>query len=157
MSEIMEARNLLISVKNNNLRIKALMERRYDYYTMALRGRDFADNRTPGNRPGNRPGSGVEAAVIALQDLECEIGERIEDLIQLTRRTEALIDRIPDIKHRDLLKFRYYNNWSWNKVARAMNYERTQIWRIHNNALAAFAAELKVATSCNTVQHQSVL
>lgn len=153
MSEIMEARNLLSSVKNNNLRIKALMERRYDYYTMALRGRDFADNRTPGNQPG----SGVEAAVAALQDLECEIGERIEDLTQLTRRTEALIDRIPDIKHRDLLKFRYYNNWSWNKVAQAMNYERTQIWRIHNDALAAFAAELKVATSCNTMQHSPVL
>lgn len=153
MSEIMEARNLLSSVKNNNLRIKALMERRYDYYTMALHGRDFADNRTPSNQPG----SGVEAAVSALHDLECEIGERIEDLTQLTRRTEALIDRIPDIKHRDLLKFRYYNNWSWNKVARAMNYERTQIWRIHNDALAAFAAELKVATSCNTMQHSPVL
>lgn len=153
MSEIMEARNLLNSVKNNNLRIKALMERRYDYYTMALRGQDFADNRTPGNQPG----SSVEVAVAALQDLECEIGKRIEDLTQLTRRTEALIDRIPDIKHRDLLKFRYYNNWSWNKVARAMNYERTQIWRIHNDALAAFAAELKVATSCNTMQHSPVL
>jgi DNA-directed RNA polymerase specialized sigma subunit len=118
---------------------------------MALRGRDFDKVRISGT---NNSHSQTEEAILRLQDLEQGICDLIIKYTNDIKLAEQLINDLTDIRQRDILTFRYMNGWSWQKIARLMNYERTQIWRIHGVALMLLDNELK---SCNTMQHQAVL
>lgn len=133
-------KELLQGIRNNNLRIKALQERRYEYYTMALRGQDFDKVRTYG---ANDFHSQTEDAVLKLQALEQNMCDSIIDYVNDTKLAELLINGLTDTRQRDILTFRYMNGWSWQKIARLMNYERTQIWRIHGVALMLLDDKLK--------------
>lgn len=64
-------------------------------------------------------------------DLEREIDRRIDEYVDLTREIETAIDRIDDDRYRDILRFRYINGWSWERIAREMHYDRRQITRLH--------------------------
>lgn len=145
-----EAIHVLSGVRDSKLRVKALMERRYDCYTMALQCRGFSS----GGGSGALPVSQVETAVIKLQDMEREICEEIDYLTERTQIVERLISSFPDSTQKDVLKYRYLNCWSFFKIATAMHYERTQVWRIHGEAVKEFANRLdelngRCATSCN--------
>lgn len=142
---------LLQGIRNNNLRIKALQERRCEYYTMALRSKDFDKVRTSGT---NNFHSQTEEAVLRLQDLEQDMCDSIIRYTEDVKLAEQLINGLTDVRQRDILTFRYMNGWSWQKIARLMNYERTQIWRIHGVALMLLDDKLK---NCNAMQHQTVL
>lgn len=133
-------KELLQGIRSNNLRIKALQERRYEYYTMALRGQDFDKVRTCGT---NNFHSQTEDAVLKLQALERDICDLIVDYVDDIRLAEQLINDLTDTRQRDILTFRYMNGWSWQKIASLMNYERTQIWRIHGVALMLLDNKLK--------------
>jgi len=151
MKNDLTIKDLLQGIRNNNLRIKALQERRYEYYTMALRGQDFNKIRTSGT---NDFHSQTEDAVLRLQDLEQDMCNSIIKYTEDVKLVEQLINGLTDIRQRDILTFRYMNSWSWQKIASLMNYERTQVWRIHGVALMLLNNKL---TNCNTMQHQSVL
>ena len=133
-------KELLQGIRNNNLRIKALQERRYEYYTMALRGQDFDKVRTAGT---NNFHSQTEDAVLRLQDLEQDMCDSIIGYIEDIKLAEQLINGLTDIRQRDILTFRYMNGWGWQKIASLMNYERTQVWRIHGVALMLLDNKLK--------------
>ena len=151
MKNDLTIKDLLQGIRNNNLRIKALQERRYEYYTMALRGQDFNKMRTSGT---NDFHSQTEDAVLRLQDLEQDMCDSIIKYIEDVKLVEQLINGLTDIRQRDILTFRYMNGWNWQKIASLMNYERTQVWRIHRVAIMLLNNKLK---NCNTMQHQSVL
>ena len=151
MKNDLTIKDLLQGIRNNNLRIKALQERRYEYYTMALRGQDFNKIRTSGT---NDFHSQTEDAVLRLQDLEQDMCNSIIKYTEDVKLVEQLINGLTDIRQRDILTFRYMNGWNWQKIASLMNYERTQVWRIHGVALMLLNNKLK---NCNTMQHQSVL
>jgi DNA-directed RNA polymerase specialized sigma subunit len=107
---------------------------------MALRGKDFDKVRTSGT---NNFHSQTEEAVLRLQDLEqdmCDLIIRYTDDVKLA---EYLINSLTDIRQRDILTFRYMNGWSWQKIASLVNYERTQVWRIHGVALILLDNKLK--------------
>lgn len=144
-------KELLQGIRSNNLRIKALQERRYEYYTMALRGQDFNKVRTSGT---NSFHSQTEDAVLRLQDLEQDMCDTIIKYTEDIKLAEQFINSLTDVRQRDILTFRYINGWSWQKIASLMNYERTQIWRIHGVALTMLDNKLK---NCNTMQHSPVL
>jgi DNA-directed RNA polymerase specialized sigma subunit len=133
-------KELLQRIRNNNLRIKALQERRCECYTMALRGRDFDKVRISGT---NNSHSQTEEAILRLQDLEQGICDLIIKYTNDIKLAEQLINDLTDIRQRDILTFRYMNGWSWQKIARLMNYERTQVWRIHGVALMLLDNKLK--------------
>lgn len=144
-------KELLQGIRSNNLRIKALQERRYEYYTMALRSQDFDRVRISKT---NDFHSQTEDAVLGLQDLEQDMRDSIVKYTEDIKLAKQLIDGLTDTRQRDILTFRYMNGWSWQKIARCMNYERTQIWRIHGVALMLLDNKLK---NCNAMQHQAVL
>jgi len=133
-------KELLQRIRNNNLRIKALQERRYEYYTMALRSKDFDKVMTSRT---NDFHSQTEDVVLRLQDLEQDMCDSIIRYTDDVKMAEQLINSLTDIRQRDILTFRYMNCWSWQKIARLMNYERTQIWRIHGVALMLLDNKLK--------------
>lgn len=84
-------------------------------------------------------------------DLEREIDRRIDEYVDLTREIETAIDRIDDDRYRDILRFRYINGWSWERIAREMHYDRRQITRLHGLAL------LEIEKRCPKMSHLNVL
>ena len=133
----MTAKEFLRGIRGHNQRIKALMERRQYYY-------DIAQGTGSGEPPrigGGNQGSRVENAVHKLMELEEDLNKEIDKLVDEVRLAERLIDKLEDSRHRDVLKFRYLNGWSWEKIVSEMNYEKSWVLRLHGEALVRFSKE----------------
>ena len=128
----MTAKEYMRQLSRKDARINALIERQQRY-------RELAERRTaiyrdiPGG--GRRCSSSVEEYVVKIIDLEREIDRRIDEYVDLTREIEAVIDSVGDDRYRDILRYRYLNGWSWEKIAQEMHYDRRQITRLHGLAL----------------------
>ncbi len=71
-------------------------------------------------------------------DLAREIDRRIDEYVDLTRAIEAQIAALPDGRHRDILTWRYVNDWSWDEILEAMGYtDKKWLWHLHGQALSA--------------------
>lgn len=144
----MTAKEYLRQLSRKDARINALIERQ-------RRCRELAERRmavyrdTPGG--GRRCSSSVEEYVVKIIDLEREIDRCIDEYVDLTREIETAIDRIDDDRYRDILRFRYINGWSWERIAREMHYDRRQITRLHGLAL------LEIEKRCPKMSHLNVL
>lgn len=79
----------------------------------------------------------IEHCVTMICALEDEINKEVDDLIEYRRIAMIVIGRIADPRYRDILVLRYFSGYSWNMVGARMNYERTNLWRIHGCALVA--------------------
>lgn len=128
--------NFLKCLYNNKTRISALLERRQFYYEMYIKGVSYSEDKISG---GSKRNSRVESAVIGLIQLETDIDDSIETYINDIKFTETIIDNIGDSRYRDILRYRYLNCWSWNKISRMINYDRTHVWRLHQEAIKAFS------------------
>lgn len=130
-----QTRRYLRQLSRRNARIEALLERQRRY-------RELASGRTTRLREVGggvrRRVSSVEEFVLKIVDLEREIDRRVDEYVDLTREIEARIDRLEDGRLRDLLRWRYVNEWDWERVAGALGYERRQAFRLHARALRAF-------------------
>lgn len=128
----MTAKEYLRQLSRKDARIKALIERQQRYRELAER-RTAVYRDTPGG--GQRHVSPVEEYAVKIVDLEREIDRRIDEYADLTREIEAAIDRIDDDRYRDILRFRYVNGWSWERIAREMHYELRWLHYLHGRAL----------------------
>lgn len=140
----MTAKEYLRQLQRRDARINALIERQQRYRELASRctavyrdtpGRSSAPGRRSAPGGGTRRVSSVEEYAVKIVDLEREIDRRIDEYVDLTREIEAAIDRIPDGRYRDVLRFRYVNGWSWEKIAEEMRYDRRWVYRMHGRAL----------------------
>lgn len=76
------------------------------------------------------------APVIAnLIEVERYIEKRSKELLRARMEAEQLIDRLPDERHRAVLKSYYFSRRSWEECCVAVGYEWAQIHRIHSRAL----------------------
>ena len=132
----MTAKEFLRGIRGHERRIKALMERRQKYYDMAMQGTGSREARRIG---GTGHASRVEEAVCRLVDLEGDLDQEIDRLVDDTRLAERLISLLEDPRHRDILRYRYFNCWSWERIAEAMNYDRRWVLRLHGEGLAIFS------------------
>ena len=144
----MTAKEYLRQLSRKDARINALIERQRRCRELAER-RTAVYRDTPGG--GRRCSSSVEEYVVKIIDLEREIDRRIDEYVDLTREIETAIDRIDDDRYRDILRFRYINGWSWERIAREMHYDRRQITRLHGLAL------LEIEKRCPKMSHLNVL
>lgn len=113
----MRVKAYLSQAKQTDRRIEALLERR-------RRCGELANCRTPGRAP-------------ALDALQRELDERIEAYAALVGDIERRIDGVKNPQYRDLLRYRYLNGWSWQKIAGRMSYSRDWLMRLHVRALDA--------------------
>ena len=144
----MTAKEYLRQLSRKDARINALIDRQRRCRELAER-RTAVYRDTPGG--GRRCSSSVEEYVAKIIDLEREIDRRIDEYVDLTREIETAIDRIDDDRYRDILRFRYINGWSWERIAREMHYDRRQITRLHGLAL------LEIEKRCPKMSHLNVL
>jgi len=76
------------------------------------------------------------APVVAnLIEVERYIEKRSKELLRARMEAEQLIDRLPDERHRAVLKSYYFSRRSWEECCVAVGYEWAQIHRIHSRAL----------------------
>lgn len=62
----------------------------------------------------------------------------------------ALIEQLPDERHRLVLTLRYINGLEWFKVEHAMHYERRQVFYFHSQALKAVGRLMKTGDTSAT-------
>lgn len=128
----MTVKEFLRGIAGTQKRIDALMERRQHYYDIALQGTSVASATRQG---GTNCASKVESAVCKLVDLEKDLDAEIDELVDNTRIAERLIKSLDDRRYKDVLRFRYLNNWSWDRIAQEMKYDRRWVLRLHGFAL----------------------
>lgn len=76
------------------------------------------------------------APVVAnLIEVERYIEKRSKELLRARMEAEQIIDRLPDERHRAVLKSYYFSRRSWEECCVAVGYEWAQIHRIHSRAL----------------------
>lgn len=76
------------------------------------------------------------APVVAnLIEVERYIEKRSKELLLARMEAEQIIDRLPDERHRAVLKSYYFSRRSWEECCVAIGYEWAQIHRIHSRAL----------------------
>ena len=86
------------------------------------------------DRNGRGPG-GVSGVGSELEALGRELDERIEACAALVREVEARIDALDNPLHRDVLKFRYLNGWSWRVISCRMGLSRDWLMSVHRKAV----------------------
>jgi len=80
--------------------------------------------------------SNVEDAVLAMVDLSREIERETNLYIEKVREIRAVIAKVPDNRHRLLLRWRYVNGWRWDRIAEGLNVsDRSWVWELHGKAL----------------------
>lgn len=132
----MTAKEFLRGIQGHERRIKALMERRQHYYDMAMQGTGTREARRIG---GTTQASRVEEAVCRLIDLEGDLDKEIDRLVNEVRLAEHLISQLEDPRHRDVLRHRYLDGWSWDRIAAEMLYDRRWVLRLHGEGLVEFS------------------
>lgn len=76
------------------------------------------------------------APVVAnLIEVERYIEKRSKELLLARMEAEQIIDRLPDERHRAVLKSYYFSRRSWEECCVAVGYEWAQIHRVHSRAL----------------------
>lgn len=100
--------------------------------------RSLAEKITPSLSfaPVHGANTGKMAPVVAnLIEVERYIEKRSKELLRARMEAEQLIDRLPDERHRAVLKSYYFSRRSWEECCVAVGYEWAQIHRIHSRAL----------------------
>lgn len=65
------------------------------------------------------------------------LDERAAELLDVQREIEQVIRRVPDARHRQILRARYIEEKTWEQIACEMNYCYMQVCRLHGKALEA--------------------
>ena len=82
--------------------------------------------------------------VAKIIELDHEIDDKIDKLVDMRRKIEGYIDGISDSLLRRVLKLRYIDGMSWERIAIEMGYERRQVFRLHGDALKSLYIEQDV-------------
>ncbi len=73
-----------------------------------------------------------------LVDMEHDLACKIDHLIALKAKISTAIDNLSNPKEEILLRYRYINHYSWEKIRMLMNVSNRTVHRIHSNALKNF-------------------
>lgn len=74
-------------------------------------------------------------AMRALEDCETEADILFDELLFHRKRTEEIIELLPDPLQRETLIRRYVIGQRWEDIAEVMNYDLRWVYRLHKNAL----------------------
>jgi len=77
--------------------------------------------------------------VVKIVDIEREIQDDTARLIRALRDIKKRIDRIPDQRLRLILQKRYLNFEKWDEIAYDFDMDLRWVYRLHGQALQAFA------------------
>lgn len=117
-------------------RLAEMEEQRLEHEIERWRSR--AEKVTPGYSKapaGGGDGRSLEHTLEHLGELAQELTDQRDKLIRLRREIGAAIDTVPDTRLRELLRLRYIEGMTWERVAVQMGYSYMQVCRLHGKAL----------------------
>ena len=88
-----------------------------------------------GTRPTDPP---FVRAIEKIDCLEREISVEIEKLISVKKEINEAIRSVPDNREQALLRYRYINNYTWEKIGVLMDTSERTARRMHGSALSHF-------------------
>ena len=102
------------------------------------RWRDLAIRITPvysGMPRGGGSGDKLLDAVQHIADMEAEIDREIDRLVSLRQMIEASIAAVQDERLRDILRYRYIDGMTWERIAVTMDFTYQWVCELHGRAL----------------------
>lgn len=87
------------------------------------------------NRPTEAP---FVACIAKIDELERDVSAKIVELSNLWTEVTTAIDALKNEKERLLLRYRYLDGSSWNKIEQSLNVSERTAFRIHETALQNF-------------------
>jgi hypothetical protein len=118
-----------------------------DYLDQTLHSTDYAADRVQSDPQKSR----VESIAVQMADspsrcamikrlraVDDDIDRQVDILVTLKTTAEALINTIADSRYKDLLRYRYINNWKWESISDAMKIDIRWVYRLHGYALQAY-------------------
>lgn len=94
-----------------------------------------------GTPSGGGDGRSLERAVARIDELIRQLTGQRDRLARLRQEIGAAIDSVPDPKLQELLRLRYIENLSFERIAVKMNYSYKQVCRLHGKSLCLLTIE----------------
>lgn len=85
---------------------------------------------------GGGDGRSMEHTLERMGELAVELTQQRDKLIRLRREIGVAIDTVPDARLQELLRLRYIDGMTWERVAVQMDYSYMQVCRLHGKALS---------------------
>ena len=83
----------------------------------------------------------LESSVSKIVDIEREIGASIGQLERTRLQVESVINSVPNVNQRNVLRLRYISGMKWEQIAVKLNYDYRWVLRLHGKALNKIAIE----------------
>ena len=84
---------------------------------------------------GTKESDKVQSTVEKLEEHERKIDVKIDDWYEAKLNIEKAIHTVESDTLRLLLRYRYINGWTWEKIAVEMNYAYRNVTRLHGKAI----------------------
>lgn len=99
-----------------------------------------------GEASGSSGEDSLQRAVEKMLELRDELAEELRRQLAIRREIEEAIRALEDERLRELLRLRYLEGLTWERVAENMDYSYVQTNRLHKKAVS----ELKILVRANT-------
>ncbi len=140
----MTTKEFLLEYRELNKEINSMVSE-----SVRLRRLSLSIGGTISNTGGGHSSAGgaarFEQAIDKVNDLETKINEKIDRLINKRAEIEAVLDSVDETILRTLLRYRYINGYTFERVAFEIGYSWRQTIRLHGDALR------KVVIECHIV------
>ena len=77
----------------------------------------------------------MQHSIEHIVELQSKLAKHLDKQIQVRATIEASIDTIKDQRLRTIMKYRYINCYTWEKVAKEMDYTYQWVCSLHGKAL----------------------
>ena len=134
----MTGREALEDIRRTNAEVDALLAYRNSLLDRLIGGYDMTREHVQ-----EQVDSKVERSAIRWLEITEQIDKKTDELIDKRDELIRIIDRLPDRRHREILKRRYAECQRWDKVAELCMYSRQRVWELHREAVEAFEAAYK--------------
>ena len=84
---------------------------------------------------GSSGGRSIETAVEAIDDLAGQLGAQRAKLVSMRKAIGAAIEDVDDEKLRKVLRLKYIEGMTWERVAESMGVSRQWVTALHGRAL----------------------
>ena len=72
----------------------------------------------------------LESSVSKIVDIEREIGTSIDQLERIRLQVESVINSVPNVNQRNVLRLRYISGMKWEQIAVKLNYDYRWVLRL---------------------------
>ena len=83
----------------------------------------------------------LESSVSKIVDIERELVTSIDQLERIRLQVESVINSVPNVNQRNVLRLRYISGMKWEQIAVKLNYDYRWVLRLHGKALNKIAIE----------------